>query len=78
MADRLPGGEALALDDSLYASFLAGRASPAQLIAAAQNLARNPDSYASDAGIDSLQALFNAGMLSPEGEAGYRRLLERL
>ena len=78
IADRLPGGEALALDDSLYASFLAGRASPAQLIAAAQNLARNPDSYASDAGIDSLEALYNTGMLSAEGEAGFRRLVEQI
>ena len=78
MADRLPGGEALALDDSLYASFLAGRASPAQLITAAERLARNPDSYASDAGVNSLQALYNAGMLSAEGEAGYRRLLEQV
>ena len=78
MADRLPGGEALALDDSLYASFLAGRASPEQLIAAAERLAHNPDSYASDSGIDSLQALFDSGLLSADGEAGYRRFLEQV
>ena len=78
MADRLPGGEALALDDSLYASFLAGRASAAQMIALAGRLAQNKDSYASDAGVDSLQWFYSAGMLSSEGEAGYRRLIEQL
>ena len=77
IADRLPGGEALALDDSLYASFLAGRASPAQLIASAEKLAGNKDSYASEAGMGSLEALYRTGMLSAEGEAGYRRLVER-
>ena len=78
IADQLPGGEALALDDSLYASFLAGRASPSQLVAAATRLSLNPDSYASDAGIDSLQTLYNAGLLNAAGEAGYRRLLEQV
>jgi aminopeptidase N len=78
MADRLPGGEALALDDSLYASFLAGRASPAQLIASARNLARNKDSYASETGIGTIEALARTGMLSAEGEAGYRRLVEQI
>ena len=37
-ADRLPGGEAQALADSLDASFKAGRATPAQLITAARKL----------------------------------------
>jgi len=74
-AATLPGGEALALDDSLYASFLAGRASPRQLLAAATALSRSKDSYASDAGIGSLQALYSAGMMDPAAEAGYRRFL---
>ena len=78
MADRLPGGEALALDDSLYASFLAGRASAQQMIALAGRLAQNKDSYASDAGVDTLQWFNSAGMLSAEGEAGYHRLIEQL
>jgi aminopeptidase N len=78
LADRLPGGEALALDDSLFASFRAGRASPAQLIASARNLARNMDSYASDSGIGTIDALARTGMLSVEGEAGYRRLVEQI
>jgi len=78
IADKLPGGEALALDDSLYASFLAGRASPAQLVAAARNLARNKDSYASESGIGTIDALARTGMLSAEGEAGYRRLVKQI
>lgn len=75
LAGKLPGGEALALDDSLFASFQAGRASPAQLIAGARQLATNPDSYASASGMDSLQWFFSAGMLDEAGEAGYRRLV---
>ena len=75
VAGKLPGGEALALDDSLYASFLAGRASPDQLVAGAINLAANPDSYASEAGIGSLEYFFNTGMLDAAGEEGYRRLV---
>ncbi|MFM5884304.1 MAG: M1 family metallopeptidase [Novosphingobium sp.] len=77
-AASLPSGEALALDDSLLASFRAGRASPDQLIAAARALAGNKDSYASTAGIDTLQALYGNGMLDEAGKAGFRRLLESL
>jgi len=78
LGDRLPGGEALALDDSLYASFLAGRATPAQLVASARSLARNRDSYASEAGIGSIAALARSGMLSADGEAGYRLLVKQI
>ncbi len=77
-AATLPGAEALALDDSLYASFLAGRASARQLVTSARQLARNPDSYASDAGIDSLQAFYNNGIMDEAGKAGYRRFLTGL
>ena len=77
-AGRLPGGEALALDDSLLASFRAGRASAAQLVALARELAKNPDSYASDAGVDSLDSLARAGMLDAAATKGYHRLLVRL
>lgn len=74
-AATLPGAEALALDDSLYASFLAGRASPAQLIASARQLSRNPDSYASAAGVDTLQAFYTNGLMNDAGKAGYQRFL---
>ncbi len=77
-AARLPGGEAQAMSDSLYASFRAGRASPQQLIAGAEQLALNPDSYASGSAMDALDTFYAAGMLTPEGEAGYRRLVARI
>lgn len=77
-ADRLPSGEALALADSLYASFRAGRASPAQLVAAARSLARNKDSYASDAGVDTLQGLYGNGMMNEAAKKGYRRFIAGL
>lgn len=77
-APKLPGGEALALDDSLFASFLAGRASAARLVRGATRLAANPDSYASEAGIGSLDWFFRAGMLDAKGQAGYRRLIRKI
>ncbi|MDE2412584.1 MAG: M1 family metallopeptidase [Sphingomonadales bacterium] len=76
-AATLPGGEALALSDSLAASFVAGRATPEQLIAAARQLARSKDSYASNAGFDTLQALYASGMMDSAAKAGFRRLLEQ-
>ena len=78
VADKLPGGEALALDDSLFASFQAGRARPEQLIAGAIKLAANPDSYASEAGIGSLAWFYRNGILDQDGEEGYRRLIRQL
>ncbi|MBN8499586.1 MAG: M1 family metallopeptidase [Sphingomonadales bacterium] len=78
VAGKLPGGEALALDDSLFASFLAGRASVAQLVTSAINMARNPDSYASEAGMGNLAWLARAGLLDAAGEAGYRKLVTQV
>ena len=77
-AARLPGGEAQSMSDSLYASFRAGRATPQQLIAGAEQLALNPDSYASGSAMDALDTFHNAGLLTAEGEAGYRRLVMRI
>ena len=77
-APSLSGGEAQAFSDSLYASFRAGRANAAQLLAGAERLARNPDSYASKAGMDNLQGLFDIGLLGDTGEAGYRRLAAQI
>lgn len=78
MAGKLPGGEALALDDSLLASFRAGRASAAQMVAGAINLTYNPDSYASEAGIGSLGSFARSGMLDEAGEQGFRRLIRQI
>ena len=77
-APGLPGGEAQALSDSLYASFRAGRASAVQLLAGAEHLARNRDSYASKAGMDNLHGLYDIGLLNEAGEAGYRRLTAQI
>ncbi|MBS0477655.1 MAG: M1 family metallopeptidase, partial [Proteobacteria bacterium] len=77
-AGTLPGGEAQALDDSLFASFRAGRAAPELLIASARELARNKDSYASAAGIDTLQSLYGSGLMDEAGKAGYRRMIEAM
>lgn len=77
-ADRLPGGEAQALADSLNASFQAGRATPAQLIAAARKLAAQQDSYANSTGISALGSYSDAGFLDPAGKAGLQRLVARV
>lgn len=74
-ADRLPGGEAQALADSLNASFQAGRASPAQLITAARKLAHQQDSYANGTGIAALAGYAEAEFLDPAGKAGFQRLV---
>lgn len=77
-APTLSGGEALAVADSLYASFQAGRAKPEQLIALARQLAKHKDSYASEAGVEAVQALSGSGMLGDDGKAGFRRLMETI
>lgn len=74
----LPGGEGLALEDSLWASFQAGRASPAQLVRLAHRMIRNPDSYASDAATAPLQALDRAGFYDAGAAKAYRKLIGRL
>ena len=75
LADRLPGGEAQALADSLNASFQAGRATPAQLITAARKLAAQQDSYANGTGIAALSGYAEADFLDAAGKAGFQRLV---
>lgn len=77
-ADRLPGGEAQALADSLDASFQAGRASPDQLVAAARQLAGHKDSYANGTGVAALAGYAEAGFLDDAGKAGFQRLTAAL
>ena len=78
VSDKLPGGEALALSDSLRASFMAGRASAAQLAQLARVMVANPDSYASDAATSGLVALEAWGMLDAKATAAYRAFVGRL
>jgi len=77
-ADKLPGGEAQALADSLDASFQAGRASPDQLVAAARQLAGHKDSYANGTGVAALAGYAEAGLLDDAGKAGFQRLTNSL
>lgn len=77
-ADKLPGGEALALSDSLLASFRAGRASASQLAALARNLMNNPDSYASEAGVDALESLNRSGMMDDAAKRAFRKFIDHL
>jgi len=71
-ADTLNGAEAMALSDSLVASFAAGRASPAQLVAAAEKLGRNPDRYARGVALDGLNVFLGNGWLDETATAAVR------
>ncbi|MBU6269177.1 MAG: M1 family metallopeptidase [Sphingomonadales bacterium] len=74
----LPAGEALALADSLRASFQAGRAGADQLVAMARTMSANTDSYASDAALDGVSALESWGMLDKPALAALRRFVTRV
>jgi aminopeptidase N len=74
----LPAGEALAADDSLWASFRAGRAPPADLIAEARAMLRNPDAAASLAPGQKFAGLRVRGLIEGSALADYRRLMRGL
>ena len=78
MLPQLPAGEALAADDSLWASFRAGRAPAASLVAEARAMAANPDSTASVAPGASLSGLRLRGMIEGPALADYRRLMQQV
>ena len=77
-ADTLPGGEAVALADSLRASVEAGRAHPAQLVALARKLVRNPDSYASAVALGGLEDMTEGAFFDAPAAAAYRRFVDGL
>ena len=77
-ANRLPSGEAVALADSLQASFRAGRARSDQLFALAAKLMRNPGSDAHEAAGDLLDTLTSAQLIDDRAAPAYRAFLERL
>ena len=77
-SDRLTGGEALALADSLEASFRAGRATLPQLASLARRMVRNPDSYASAAATGPLRRLASEGVIAPAASARVRAWLAGL
>ena len=78
IADKLPESEALAMADSLQASFRAGRASPAQLFALAAKLVRNPGSHAIEAAGNLLDMLSAAELIEGRAVASYRAFLSHL
>ncbi|WP_295526761.1 M1 family metallopeptidase [Novosphingobium sp. Chol11] len=73
---QLPGGEALAVSDSLSASFYAGRASAAQIIAGARALAANPDSYANGDATGALQAMARRGVIGVSAKPKLEALVD--
>ena len=75
---QLLGGEALALSDSLLASFQAGRAHASQLAALARVMSANPDSHASHAAVTPISWLANAGLLNDEAMTAYRGLVRHI
>ena len=77
-AASLPGGEAQALEDSIGASFMAGRATPAQVIAASETLARNPDSYASGNATALLEAMAARGVIDEAAKPAFRTFVDKL
>lgn len=71
----LPGGEGLALADSLRASFMAGRAHASQMAELARVMTANPNSYASEAALEGLDMLDAAGMLDAPATAAYHHFV---
>jgi aminopeptidase N len=74
----LPSGEALAVDDSLWASFRAGHAPAAELIAEARAALGHPDSEVSLSPGKRLAGLRVRGLIEGPAMADYRRLMGRL
>ena len=69
----LEGGEAMALADSLVASYRAGRASAAQLAQLALTMSTNPDTHASDAALSGMRMLSAADMLDARAQRIWNR-----
>ncbi len=74
----LSGSEALAVEDSLNASFYAGRVTADQLIAGSRALAANPDSYASGDATGLLQAMADRGVIAESAKPKFRAFVDGL
>ncbi len=77
-ADKVSGNEALAIADSLKASYQAGRGSVRQLGALARKLVKNADSHAFDSALDGLEALRGSGLFDDKAQESYRRFVASL
>jgi len=71
----LPAGEALAVTDSLWASFYAGRVDVPRLVAATRSMAANKDSNVAVDGGLRLAGLLRRDLVSPEAMPAFRRLI---
>ena len=74
----LSGSEALAVMDSLNASFYAGRVTSDQLIAGSRALAANPDSYASGDATGLLEAMAQRGVIAESAKPQFRAFVGSL
>lgn len=74
----MTGSEALAVEDSMNASFYAGRLTPDQLIAGARALAANPDSYANGNATGLLQAMADRGVIAANAKPKFRAFVDGL
>lgn len=74
----MTGSEALAVEDSMNASFYAGRLTSDQLIAGARALAANPDSYASGNATGLLQAMADRGVIAASAKPQFRAFVDGL
>jgi aminopeptidase N len=73
-APTLPTGEALAVDDSLWASFYAGKAKVPQLVALARAMAKHPKTKMQLDNGERLAGLDKRGLIGPAALPGYRKL----
>ena len=74
-ASRFPGGESLAVSDSLWAAFAAGRVAPSRLIDAMNALSSNPIPDAALDGGQRWMDLRDRGFLADAAVPGYRTIL---
>ncbi|MGY2736300.1 M1 family aminopeptidase [Sphingomonas sp. UYP23] len=74
----LKPAEALAVQDSLWAAFRAGKVPAAFLVTAAKAMAANPDSNAAINGGARLSGLRSRGLIADAQSAAYRRLIGSL
>ncbi|PLK27337.1 M1 family metallopeptidase [Novosphingobium sp. TH158] len=77
-ADKVSGNEAIAIADSLRASYQAGRASVKQLATLAVKLTKNPDSRAYGAALNGLESLRAGGLFDDAAQKAYSRFVARL
>ncbi|MCW3848787.1 M1 family metallopeptidase [Sphingomonas sp. LB-2] len=74
----LGAGEALAMNDSLWANFYAGRGNFNRLVAAAAVMAGNKDSNAAVDNGQRLAGMIRRGLVSKEAEPAFRTMLSHI